>query len=42
MSYINTNSKLNLNTDVLNQKNYNNNQAFNDSFYVDGIMLVKD
>ena len=40
MSY--TNSKLNLDTDVLNQKNYNNNQAFTDSFYMDGIMLVKD
>ena len=40
MSY--TNSKLNLDTDVLNQKNYNNNQAFTDSFDVDGIMLVKD
>ena len=35
MSYINANSKLNLDTDVLNQKNYNNNQAFTDSFDVD-------
>ena len=42
MSYTGTNSKLNLDTDVLNQKNYNNNQAFTDSFYMDGIMLVKD
>lgn len=38
MSY--TNSKLNLDTDVLNQKNYNNNQAFTDSFDVD--ILTKD
>ena len=35
MSYTGTNSKLNLDTDVLNQKNYNNNQAFTDSFDVD-------
>ena len=35
MFYINANSKLNLDTDVLNQKNYNNNQAFTDSFDVD-------
>ena len=42
MSYTGTNSKLNLDTDVLNHKNYNNNQAFTDSFDVDGIMLVKD
>mgnify|MGYP000900222228 FL=1 len=40
MSYINTNSKLNLDTDVLNQKNYNNNQAFTDSFDVD--ILTED
>ena len=38
MSY--TNSKLNLDTDVLNQKNYNNNQAFTDSFDVD--ILTED
>ncbi len=41
MSYINTNSKLNLDTDVLNQKNYNNNQAFTDSFDVDIIKIKK-
>lgn len=40
MSYTGTNSKLNLDTDVLNQKNYNNNQAFTDSFDVD--ILTKD
>ena len=40
MSYTNTNSKLNLDTDVLNQKNYNNNQAFTDSFDVD--ILTED
>ncbi len=40
MSYINTNSKLNLDTDVLNQRNYNNNQAFTDSFDVD--ILTED
>lgn len=40
MSYTGTNSKLNLDTDVLNQKNYNNNQAFTDSFDVD--ILTED
>lgn len=40
MFYINANSKLNLDTDVLNQKNYNNNQAFTDSFDVD--ILTED